>query len=208
MKMIPLPLRFLLRHRDVRPGDRILVVQSGAPALFTRLIDALVARHPGVQVAALVGRGAEGAVPRREYVEYIASQGANASFVRELRARQFDHLFVLLSDDPGYWKMKLLPFALGASGLWAVNENLDFFPIDLRHAKVAAQYARRRLESSITFAGAVRPWPVERIAKAVLYPAVLTYLWGFERVQTLRAQANGAPHWKRENRPSRLREAP
>lgn len=205
--MMPLPMRFLLRHRDVRPGDRILIVQSGSPALFARVIDALVVRHPGVQVTALVGRGAESAVPRRDGVEYIASRGANAAFVRDLQARRFDHVFILLADDPGYWKMKLLPLAVGAAGLWAVNENLDYFPIDLRHAELVAQHARRRIESSVTFAGAVRPWPIERIAKAALYPAVLGYLWGFERVQTRRARANGAPRWKRENRPSRQRDA-
>jgi len=146
-------------------------------------------------------------VPRRDDVEYIGSRGANAAFIRELRAHGFDHVFILLADDPGYWNMKLLPFALGAAGVWAVNENLDYFPIDVRHIEVAAQHARRRLESSVTFAGAVRPWPIERVAKAALYPAVLAYLWGFERVRTLRARASGAPNWKRENRPTRQPDA-
>jgi len=42
MNSMHLPLRFLLRNQDIRPGDRVLVAQSGSPALFARVIDALV----------------------------------------------------------------------------------------------------------------------------------------------------------------------
>jgi hypothetical protein len=205
MPMLSMPLRWLTGTRDLEAGDRVLVVQSGSPAVFSRVVAALLERHRGVQIAALVGRGAEDAVTRRDGVEYIASRGASGTFVRELRARNFDHVMVLAAGDPGYWKMRVLPFALGARRIWAVNENLDYFPIDLRHAPVAAQHARRRLESSVTFAGEVHSVPVERVAKVALYPAVLGYLWTYERVRTLRARASGAPPWKRQNRPSRGR---
>lgn len=204
---ITLPLRFLFRRHEIRSGDRVLVIQSGAPALFTRVVDAIVDRYPSARLSALVGRGAESAVQTRDGVEYIASRGADPTFVRELRARRFDHVFVMLSDDPGYWKLKALPLALDAAGLWAVNENLDCFPIDVRHSAIVAQHMRRRLESSVTFAGAVRPWPLERVGKLALYPAALAYLWSFERVNTLRARVRGAPSWKRDNRPARQRGA-
>jgi len=180
--------------------DRILVVQTGSPALLTRLVDSLRGNSPEASLTVLLQRDMRKLVPEREDIEYIDNQGPKPSFIKMLGERRFDRAYVLYSNEPGYWKLKLLPFLIGVGEVRVVNENLDWFPLDLRHTDSLAAHLRWRLESSVTFAGDMNLGAVWNAARAVAYPAVLAYLAGYEWLQTRRAGPE-ASAWKDENKP-------
>src|SRR5205807_2595676 len=115
------------------------------------------------------------------------NQGPQPGFVNLLRQRNFDRVYVLYANHPGYWKLKLLPFALGAGAIFAINENLDWFPVDLRHTQALAAHLRWRMESSVTLSGQVQLSGLWSAVKAVAYPAVLAYRAGYEQFKSRRS---------------------
>lgn len=175
--------------------ERILLVQSGRPAVFARMVDAVRARAPGAALTAVVRGGTELLLDRTA-VEVIVVSGASPAVVRGLRARRFDAGYLLACGDAGFAKLKLLPFLAGARRVFAVNENLDWFPVELRNAHVVAQHLRWRLESSLTWAGEPGTSRIAVALKLAAYPAVLAYLLAYERVRVARARHRGAPRWK------------
>jgi hypothetical protein len=182
------------------PGDRALVVQTGSPHLFARVLDRLCESYPDSTFTGLLQKNMRGKVPERDDVDYIDNQGPKPAFVKMLRERSFDRIYVLYSNEPGYWKLKLVPFLLGPRAIYVVNENLDWFPIDLRRSETIAAHLRWRMESSITFSGDVEFGSVMSAAKAVAYPAVLAYLAAYERSRS-RTLGEAATTWKQQNRP-------
>jgi len=176
----------------------VLVVQSGSPELLIRVVDSLLERVPERPFTVLLQRAMEGRVPQRAGVEYIANEGPAPDFIRRLRAAGYRKVFVLYSNEPGYWKLKLLPFLLGGE-IHAVNENLDWLPLDLAHADLLAQHLRWRLETD--FAADRRSLPLELPVRVTAYPALLAYMAAYERIHDLTFRLRGGPRWKRENRP-------
>jgi hypothetical protein len=195
-------LKFLLPSVDLAAADRVLLVQSGNPKLLTRVLDSLATQFPRCSFTVLLQRAMTDLVPVREGVEYLENQGPRPSFIRSLRERKFERVFVMYANEPGFWKLKVLPFVVGAGAIFAVNENLDWFPVDLRHTEELAAHLRWRLESSVTFAADIRSGVIEAAAKTAVYPALLAYLFGFERYRNYRIDKGGAAAgWKGENRP-------
>jgi len=196
------PLRFLWSNADPETWRSALVVQTGGPGLLTRTVDHLQAKYPAMNLTVLLQRNMREKVPPRPGVEYLDNEGPRPDFVRRLRAHQFDVVFVLYTNEAGYWKLKFLPFLVDAGTVIGINENLDWFPVNLRYADALAAHLRWRMESSVTFSPGGVPGIAGAFAKAALYPAVLAYLLAFERVSNRRARRNGsAPAWKDENRP-------
>ena len=185
---------------DHAASGRTLVVQTGSPQLLTRALDKLRQSSPETQFTVLLQKNMRAHVQLREGVEYLDNQGPKPGFVKMLRDRRYDRIYVLFSNEPGYWKLKVLPFLLGPRVIYALNENLDSFAIDLRRTDTLAAHLRWRLESSVTFAGASELAGLWGAAKAVAYPAVLAYLAAYERASSLRA-GSAAASWKTENRP-------
>ena len=181
-------------------GPRALVIQSGSPLVMARALPALRELLPEHRFSVLLRRDAVGRVPVGEGVDVFVVDGPKTRLVRELRARRFDRAFVLLANDPGYWKLKLLPFLLGAPGVDGVNEYLGCFPLGWRHLGALARHLRWRLESSVTFAGQAQPWAVAALARLVLYPLTLAYLLVHERVRSLSVRRRGGMDWKRKTR--------
>lgn len=194
-------LQFLLPKSGGEDGDKVLLIGSGSNAMVERLVDGLREKFPASRLSVLVRRGAQESIARREGVTYIPNEGPKPAFLDRLRAERFDRAFVLLAGDQGYWKLKALTPAVGAGALYAVNENLDWFPLDLRNTNHLASHLRWRMESSLTFAGDRQPALVANVIKVVAYPATLGYLFAYERAKGLQATARGAVAWKRENRP-------
>ncbi len=195
-------LQFLLPKTGGEDGDRILVIGSGPNPLVERLVDGLREKFPASRLSVLVRRGAQESIARREGVTYVPNEGPKPAFIERLRADRFDRAFVLLGGDQGYWKLKALTPAVGAGALYGVNENLDWFPLDLRNTDHLASHLRWRMESSLTFVGNRQPALLENLIKVVAYPATLGYLFAYERATGLKAAARGAVAWKRENRPN------
>jgi hypothetical protein len=192
------PLQFLKPRRAETDGDRVLVVQSGSPAVAVKLVEALRARGPRSEIALLVRRGAEAALPPLPGVELIPNEGPRPAFVRRLQAARYDRAYVLVTGEPEPWKLKVLPLAIGAGAVYAVNENLDWFELSPRGLNALAHHLRWRFESSLTHAGPRGSRLASRIASAAAYPAVLAYLLAFERLRSAGARRRGAREWKAE----------
>jgi hypothetical protein len=195
-------LQFLRPRRHEVDGDRVLVVQSGEPALAVRLVEHLRARFPRSELSMLVRKGTDTALPPLPGVEIIQNEGPRPTFVRRLQAARFDRVYVLLSGDPGPWKLKLLPFALGAEVVFAVNENLGYFEVSVESVPTLARHLRWRYESSLSHAGPAGARTLTSIARAATYPALLAYLLAWEQLRNRAARSRGARDWKRENRPA------
>lgn len=184
-------------------GPRALLIQSGSPLVMARALPALRERLPDFRFSVLLRRDAVGRVPVGEGVEVLVVDGPKARLVRELRARRFERTFVLLANDPGYWKLKLLPLLLGLRGAEAVNENLGCFQLGWRNLGALVRHLRWRLESPATFAGEAQPWALAVLAKLVLYPLTLAWLLVHERVRILSARLRGGANWKRDGQARR-----
>ena len=191
------PLRFLTSNGNLTGARSLLVIQSGPAELLVELIARVRQTYPEASLSVLLQRGiadALVALPEPGAVEYLENMGSRAEQVRRLRARGFDGVFVMYSDHPGYWKLKLLPFLLGAGSVLAVNEHLGWFPVALQDLhRLGGHLVRRLGTGSVSLRG-----PARRVALAATAPALLGYLLAYERLAGLRARLRGsAPTWKR-----------
>jgi hypothetical protein len=184
----------LARKVDAR---KVLIVQTGHPELLTKAIDQIRKVEPDHDYTVLLQRNMESKVPLRAGVTYLVNEGPRPEFIARLRAERFARVWVLYSNDPGFGKLKLLPFVVGAAEVRAMNENLDWFPINVDELPFLAQHLRWRLESSITFAAQPGTGSTEMAAKTVLYPLVLAGLAAWEQGMSIRARLRGATDWKK-----------
>ena len=196
-------VRFLTSRVNLRQARRGLLVQTGSPDLLAKAIDVVRARLPKLELTVLRQRGVGERLPVRADVQYLDNEGPKLQMIRTLRESNFDVVFVLFSNESGFWKLKLLPYLLAADGVLAINEHLGWFPLTIQRGKELAKHLRWRLESSVTVApGGVAPL-VAGIGKAMTYPAILTYLVGYERLRNLRLGADKKElSWKTPARPS------
>jgi hypothetical protein len=202
------PLRFLVSNGDLTGAGKLLIVQSGSQDLLAAAIALVQKNHPAAAVSVLLRRGLGELRPELRNlsgIEYLENLGPKAAQVRTLRAREFDGVCVLYSNHPGYWKLKLLPFALGVPTIIGINEHLGCFPINLRDLNRLRAHMVWRLGSRSTFASADL---LEDLASSAAAPAKLGYLFAYERLASLRARLRGSPApWKRGNqRTAKVRE--
>ncbi|TMA24000.1 MAG: hypothetical protein E6J88_11820 [Deltaproteobacteria bacterium] len=182
--------------------ESALLVQTAAPERLARAIDKVRETHPRLRLSVLLQRAMAARVPARPDVEYIENEGPKPGFIRRLRARRFGTVFVLYTNDPGFWKLKVLPFLLGAARILAINENLDWFPVSLAKPRSLARHVFWRLGTSTAGGTGGIAQAVEMLVRRAAYPGLLAWLLAFERTQTHRARWRGSPpSWKRENRP-------
>jgi hypothetical protein len=179
------PLTFLT-SADELSARTVLIIQTGAADVLARAVESVCARAPEAAVTVLLQRNNRTRVPLRPGVEYLDNDGSKRELVRSLRARNFDAVFVLYTNQPGYWKLKLLPFALGARTLFAVDERLAWLPISLRNPAGLALHLVRRLPAI-----PISNLPVRQAARLAAFPAKLAYLFIYERLRAGRAP------WKR-----------
>jgi hypothetical protein len=186
-------LSFLLSNGDLTSARKLLIVQSGSHDLLPAAITLVQKTYPEAALSVLLRRGIDELPPAlRELdgIEYLENLGSKAEQVRNLRARGFDGVFVLYSNHPGYWKLKLLPFALGVGTVIGINEHLGSFPINLRHSKLLRDHLRWRLGST---SGSAPADLLEDLARTAAAPAKLGYLFAYERIAELRARLRGSP---------------
>lgn len=138
-----------------------LVIQSGSRPLLSRALPALQARHPEGRLTVLVQRG-QGVFPDgglHRPIEVIENPGPSPAFLRGLRERRFDCVYVLWTGEPGYWKLKLLPAALWPVPAFAIDEGLRIVPVEASSAPALARHLRVRLEGPVALAdGFARLW--------------------------------------------------
>jgi ADP-heptose:LPS heptosyltransferase len=190
-------LRFLNSDGDVARAASGLLIQTGSPALLVRAVRTIRERCPRLELTVLRQRGMGEQVVHEPGVTYLDNEGSKVELMRQLRAQSFDVVFVLYSNEGGFWKLKLLPYFVGAANVLAYNENLDSFPVSLRTASQVVQHVRWRLESSMTKAPGSPPVFRSDLARFLLYPGVMMYLVGYERVLNATRRASGrADAWK------------
>ncbi len=121
-------------ERDHYPGERILIVQSAEPGSVLRALDRL-------RQAPLFSRPRYTLFCRAfpEVVEQfknhpllfetrIHTRTHNSwNHLRSLRREKYDAVIIFLTGEPGYWKMKVFAFLLGARHRVIFNENNDCF---------------------------------------------------------------------------------
>jgi hypothetical protein len=188
------PVRFLLADGNVSAAKTVLVVQTGAPDLLIKAVDVVRTTLPAASITVLLQRNMADKVPARLGIEYLENLGSKRALTQRLRDRRFDVAFVLYVNQPGFWKLKLLPFFIGARHVLAINEHMGWFPLSLRHAGALARHMSWRMSrhegegASMALA--------ERLVRAVAKPAVIAWLIAYEKLASLRANTS----WKRENR--------
>lgn len=192
------PLAFLGSDGDTTRAASGLLIQTGSSALLNRAIRMIKERCPGIELTVLRQRGMAEQVVHESGVTYLDNDAAKLDLVKQLRSRRFDVVFVLYSNEGGFWKLKLLPFLVGASSILAYNENLDSFPVSLKTVDQVLKHLRWRLESSMTRApGSPRVFRSD-LARFLLYPGVMVYLVGYERLANAARRTSGrADSWKR-----------
>ena len=186
---------FLFANSDARRARSVLLIQSGAPDLLMAATDRLRAAHPKAAMVVLLQRDMDERVERRPDVEYLVNLGSKIALARELRHRRFDAAYVMYTAHPGYWKLKLLPFALGAKRVLAFNEGVESFPINLRDAGALARHLRWRFAQTMSIGSGRAADRLALAAKAAVYPALVVYLLAWERLAHARRPGAGA--WKR-----------
>jgi hypothetical protein len=186
------PIRFLVANGDVSAAKSLLVIQTGSPALLVKAVDLVRSTLPSASVTVLLQRNMADKVPVREGVEYMENTGSQRALVQRLRERRFDAAFVLYFNHPGFWKLKLLPFLIGARNVLAINEHMGWFPLSLHHFGAFARHLRWRIGGH-TGEGAMGL--AEGLVRAAAKPAVIARLILYEKLASLRANTS----WKREN---------
>jgi hypothetical protein len=188
-------MRFLLGSGDVSSAKTVLVIQTGSPELLTQAVDLIRTQLPRAALTVLLQRNMRDKVPVREGVEYLENTGSKRGLTARLRARRFDVACVLYVNHPGYWKLKLLPFLIGARHVLAVNEHMGWFPINLRDARRLAGHLRWRAGSQARSSRTSVELAKSAVA-AVARPLAIGWLIAYEKLASLRADTA----WKRNHR--------
>jgi len=189
-------LRFLASRGDAAGARTVLVVQSGAPEVLEQVVQSTRDSFPGAAICVLLQRNMRARVRALEGVEYLENTGSKRALLEQLRARRFDVAVVLYTNEPGYWKLKLLPFLVGARHVFAVNEHLGRFPISLRAGGALARHVSWRAGGN----GGSRTDALLGFGKTAAGHAashvVAAWLLAYERIASARAAKRGAPRWK------------
>jgi len=160
---------------------RLLLIQSGSRPLLERALRGLRQRDPDGRMTVLLQRGEAPLPPAllnpagKARVEVLDNPGPSPAFLRGLRKRNFDRVYVLWTGEPGYWKLKLLPAALWPARTFAIDDQLRLFPLDASGWPAVAQHLRVRLEGPLQLGDQVaRLW--RRSLEAAALPATLALL--------------------------------
>ncbi len=141
-------------------GEEVLIIQSAEPAVVLRVLDRLkrrpLFRNPRYT---LFCRNLPGTADRfrnqpmlYRVISHNETRGALAH-LSVLRRERFDAVVVFFTGDPSYWKIKFLPFLVGARHKLIFNENNDCFFFSWRAWQA---HISRRLAESIEAAPAPR----------------------------------------------------
>ncbi len=138
------------KDAGTHPGEEILIIQSAEPPAVLRALELLkkrpIFREPRYT---LFCRNTNEVVDRFRghpmlcrIVTHTEIRGALRHAVT-LRAAHFDSVVVFFTGDPSYWKIKFLPFLLGARHKLIFNENGDCFFFSWRgwYAHVSRRFA-------------------------------------------------------------------
>jgi hypothetical protein len=167
-------VRYFLR-RDLPPGKRLLLVESGSRHLLEGIIEGvrntwghevfvdLVTCYPGVPAGFEIGN------TRVYRVTDYRTPEARRQLFAALRRNGYDILGIICSAEPIMTKWKwALAWKLPVK-VFVLNENSDYFWVDRAHLRTIWNFALFR--AGLAGAGAVRT-----LARLALFPFTLAYL--------------------------------
>ena len=167
-------MRYFLTGRHPKPVA-ILLVESGSRELTLRLVGGLRASWCGdlpIDLATCIPELPDGLSPETTRIyrpDLRRSLRDRISLVRTLSANRYSQLGIVCSNEPPLAKWKwALALAVSAK-VFIVNENGDYFWLDIRHLGALARFAADR--SGLAGAGAARS-----LARILAFPAVLIWL--------------------------------
>ena len=192
-------LRFLANTGNISGAQTVLLVQTGAPDLLARAVDLLRSDLPPHQLTVLLQRNMRDLVTLRQGVEYLDNEGSKRAIMSALRQRRFDAAFVLYTNQPGFWKLKLLPFLLGVPRIFAINEHMGWFPLSVRNGAPLLRHLASRAGSQRVGLEAIAD-VAKDAARRAAKPAIAGWLLAYERLASARAALRGGVRWKDESR--------
>jgi hypothetical protein len=179
-------VRYVLLRRQP-PVSRILLVESGSRHILEKLIPALrtiYGEHVPIDVVTCYAGQPAGAGVVYRVTDY-RGRGARRGFYRALGANQYSIMAMLCSGEPIMTKWKWMLAVRLPVKVAMVNENADFFWLDLGHWSAIRRFVLFR--SGLSGAGAMRT-----AARLLLFPFTLSYLLIYaSAVHTKRALRRG-----------------
>jgi hypothetical protein len=116
------------------PGEQILIVQSAPPHRVLQALERLrqrpLFRDPRYTIFCRNRLDDLQSFRDPAWIHEVWSHTEARGWWRhllELRRRRFDAVVLFLTGDPGYWKIKIFAFLLGAHHKLVFNENCDCF---------------------------------------------------------------------------------
>jgi hypothetical protein len=173
IRSAPTPAGRSGRNGADRASDSVrnaLLVQTCNPDLFAHVIRDARRRFPHARLTVLRQRGmAAHLSPDLPVDEWLDNPSAGrAAFARRLRRRGFDSACYVESGEPGFWKLKLLPWFGAPSAVFVYDRNAEATALN------PATLAARLLGDWAAAPSLLTP---RRIAA----PAILWQCWRFYR---------------------------
>jgi hypothetical protein len=169
-------MRFVLSRRTP-PFDRILMIESGQRHISERFLEHLYQVRQARNVDLLscytdvpsgfdINRG-------RVFFTHQATTGrARNDLFRDLAKRGYSAVCVLCTGDPIMTKWKWMTAARVPSKVLIVNENIDFYWLDIHHWRSAKAMLRHRM-------GLHGTGPFRMIADVLTLPVALAVLLAY-----------------------------
>jgi hypothetical protein len=150
----------------------VLLIESGARRLYDGLIPGLYAMYGEqleIDLVTCFGGVPEGFRGEVFRVTDYSGRAGRKRLYGELAARRYPIAGMICSGEPIMTKWKWVLAARLRSKVFALNENADYFWLDLPHWRVMLHFALFR--AGLTGAAAI-----PTIARLVFFPVTLTYL--------------------------------
>ena len=118
-------MRFLWHRAEPDSMRNVLLVQTCNPDLLAHVAAEARRRFPRARLTALLQKGMRPYLPAELPVDETIDNpsGGKRELLRRLRAGRFEAICLIESGEPGFWKLKLLPWILGPRAVLVYDRN-------------------------------------------------------------------------------------
>jgi hypothetical protein len=182
-------VRYFLRGRYPAVAS-ILLIESGSRSIVERVVQSLRRGYGGevpIDLVSCFAARPQGFDERTRVfrVSDYRGSGGRRKLYRELIANRYSIVGIVCSGEPLMTKWKVALAWQVPAKIFIINENADYFWLDLAHSKQLRRFVLFR--AGLAGAGAVRT-----LARAVSFPFTLLYLLLYASVvHTRRALRRG-----------------
>lgn len=128
-------MKFLFSRQNDRQAKRILIVQTCNPNLLDHVTKDVLKEFSHAQVEVLLQRNMREWITFHEGISYFDNpEGDRKELIGKLKEARYDLVVIIVSGEPGYWKLKLLPWVIDPRAVRVYNRlaqwsGLDFFSL-------------------------------------------------------------------------------